>query len=122
MKNEGVSLEFVEIHENKATNYHYVLWYGDDRTILVKHEEYARHLPDLGKPKWLYLSSLSEMSPFMSALYSLKIYALSLKDACLFFQLGILFNLPLNSFLYFFYDTVVVTDVGFYFFCMYIKI
>ena len=58
LKQEGVSLEFVEIHENKETNHHYVLWYESDRTILVKHEEYERHLPDVRRPKWLYLSSL----------------------------------------------------------------
>ena len=58
LKHEGVSLEFVEIHENKETNHHYVLWYESDRTILVNHEEYERHLPDVRRPKWLYLSSL----------------------------------------------------------------
>ena len=62
LKGEGVSLEFVDIHKDKNTNYHYVLWYGDDRTILVKHEEYKRKLPDLGTPKWLYLSSLGSDS------------------------------------------------------------
>jgi sugar/nucleoside kinase (ribokinase family) len=55
---ENVSTEFVSKHGNKHTNYHYVLWFGDDRTILVKHEEFDRKFPDIGKPKWLYLSSL----------------------------------------------------------------
>jgi len=58
LKGEGVSLEFVEIHKGLETNYHYVLWYGDDRTILVKHQQYYRCLPDIKRPKWLYLSSL----------------------------------------------------------------
>ena len=58
LKREGVSLEFVEIHKGLETNYHYVLWYGDDRTILVKHQQYYRCLPDIKRPKWLYLSSL----------------------------------------------------------------
>src|SRR3989344_4847688 len=31
---------FIKIHPGKETNYHYVLWYEDDRTILVKHHEY----------------------------------------------------------------------------------
>jgi sugar/nucleoside kinase (ribokinase family) len=42
------------------TNYHYVLWYGDDRTILIKHAPFAAKLPDIGNPKWIYISSLGE--------------------------------------------------------------
>ena len=49
---------FIKIHPGKETNYHYVLWYEDDRTILVKHHEYERIFPDVGEPKWLYLTSL----------------------------------------------------------------
>jgi len=57
-----VATPFVKIHKDKLTNYHYVLWFEDDRTILVKHEEYEYKLPDIGKPKWVYLSSLGENS------------------------------------------------------------
>ena len=57
MKDE-VATDFVSIHQGKETNYHYVLWYEADRTILVKHQEYERTFPDIGNPKWLYLSSL----------------------------------------------------------------
>jgi len=53
-----VATPFVKVHKDKLTNYHYVLWFEDDRTILVKHEEYEYKLPDIGKPKWVYLSSL----------------------------------------------------------------
>jgi ribokinase len=60
LKAEGVSTDLVGIHENKKTNYHYVLWYGDERTILVKHEEFSYTLPVLNSPKWLYLTSLGE--------------------------------------------------------------
>lgn len=62
LKAEGVSIDFIKTHPGKKTNYHYVLWYEDDRTILVKHEEYDYALPDIGSPKWLYLSSLGENS------------------------------------------------------------
>lgn len=62
LRSENVSTDFVEVEEGKKTNYHYVLWYGDDRTILVKHEEFKYQLPDLGEPKWLYLSSLGEIT------------------------------------------------------------
>lgn len=58
LKKDNVATDFVSIHRGKETNYHYVLWYEDDRTILVKHQEYERTFPDIGSPKWLYLSSL----------------------------------------------------------------
>ncbi|OHA09902.1 MAG: hypothetical protein A3A44_01550 [Candidatus Sungbacteria bacterium RIFCSPLOWO2_01_FULL_60_25] len=59
---EKVGTEFVRAHAGQKTNYHYVLWYEDDRTILIKHEAYAYALPDIGSPKWIYLSSLGENS------------------------------------------------------------
>lgn len=62
LRSEKVSVEFMKVQREKKTNYHYVLWYGDDRTILIKHEEYPYDLPDINTPRWLYLSSLSEHS------------------------------------------------------------
>ena len=45
------------------SNYHYVLWYNDDRTILVKHEEYPYRFPNMiPAPRWMYLSSLADHS------------------------------------------------------------
>jgi len=58
----GVETELIKIHQGKNTNYHYVLWFHNERTILVKHEEYAYELPEIGQPKWIYLSSLSKNS------------------------------------------------------------
>ncbi|OHA89303.1 MAG: hypothetical protein A2653_01255 [Candidatus Zambryskibacteria bacterium RIFCSPHIGHO2_01_FULL_43_25] len=60
LKRNGVSIEFIKAHQHKETNYHYVLWFEDDRTILVKHHEYNYKLPDLDEPRWIYLSSLGE--------------------------------------------------------------
>ena len=66
LKNDGVDERFISKHEGKKTNYHYVLWYETDRTILIKHENYDRKWPagadgpDIGSPKWIYLSSLGE--------------------------------------------------------------
>lgn len=54
----GVRDTFILQQPGKNTNYHYVLWYGDDRTILVKHEAFDYSLPDIGSPSWLYISSL----------------------------------------------------------------
>jgi len=66
LKHEGVSTEYVTVHEGKETNYHYVLRYEAERTILVKHHEYEYALPRFQEPPtWLYLSSLGENSlPF----------------------------------------------------------
>ncbi len=57
---DGVAREFVTVHPGKKSNHHYVLWFEDDRTILIKHEVYPYALPDLREPKWIYLSSLGE--------------------------------------------------------------
>lgn len=61
LRKEGVSTDFVKVHEGKKTNYHYVLRYGAERTILIKHETYPYSLPDFGQPpRFLYFSSIGE--------------------------------------------------------------
>ena len=60
-KNNVIS-DFVLTHPGAKTNYHYVLWYDKDRTILVKHEDYPQKMPDVGSPKWMYLTSLGDKS------------------------------------------------------------
>lgn len=62
LKKDGVSPEFIVAHKNIPTNYHYILWFEDERTILQKHSEFPYKLPDIGKPKWIYLTSLGESS------------------------------------------------------------
>lgn len=62
LKRNNVSTDFVQVQNGKATNYHYVLWYGSERTILIKHEAFDYFLPDIGSPKLIYLSSLGEES------------------------------------------------------------
>jgi ribokinase len=62
---ERVNTNFIKTHPGKKTNDHYVLWFHNERTILIKHEEYDYTLPEIGEPKWIYLSSLSKNSlPF----------------------------------------------------------
>ena len=68
LKDEKVGVQYIKIHKKAKTNYHYVLWYEDDRTILIKHEEYPYQLPDIGSPKWVYLSSLGGNSEKLHAL------------------------------------------------------
>lgn len=57
-KKNNVGTEFIRLHKDKKTNYHYVLWYEVDRTILIKHETFDRSIPSMKNPKFLYLSSL----------------------------------------------------------------
>lgn len=60
-----VDPRFIRINPGKRSNYNYVLWYGDDRTILVHHEQYEYDWPRLAKkdvPRWVYFSSLSKNS------------------------------------------------------------
>lgn len=60
LKKNGVASDFVSVNKDRETNYHYVLWFEEDRTILIKHQEYEYKLPDIGLPKWIYLSSTAE--------------------------------------------------------------
>lgn len=63
LKKNDVVTKYVRTHKKIDTNYHYVLWYGVERTILVKHQQFPYTLADVKKePKWVYLSSLGEHS------------------------------------------------------------
>lgn len=58
-----VDHRFVRVNPGKISNYHFVLWYKEERTILIKHEEYEYHWPHFRPnevPKWLYFSSISK--------------------------------------------------------------
>ncbi len=60
LKKNKVGTQFVHRHGDKLTNYHFVLWYTDDRTILINHVEYDYKFPKIGSaPKWMYLSSVA---------------------------------------------------------------
>jgi len=57
---EQVNTKYVTTHKGMATNYHFVLWYEVDRTILINHIQYDYKFPEIKKaPKWIYLSSLA---------------------------------------------------------------
>lgn len=61
LRAEGIHTDFVKVHEDKVTNYHYVLRYGPERTILINHENYPYALPDFPvAPKFFYFSSVGE--------------------------------------------------------------
>ncbi len=62
LEQKGVDTTFVRSHPDKLSNYHYVLWHNAERTILIKHEEYPYAIPAIGKPRWLYFSSVGDHS------------------------------------------------------------
>ncbi len=60
---EHVDSRFVRVNPGKLSNYHYVLWYKEERTILIKHEAYEYHWPKFKPsevPKWIYFSSVGK--------------------------------------------------------------
>lgn len=63
LNNKGVDTRFVHVNKNKVSNYHYVLWYKEERTILIKHEEFKYEWPRFrasDTPRWVYFSSISK--------------------------------------------------------------
>lgn len=63
LEKEHVSIEYMKMNTEYPTNYHYVLWYDVERTILVKHAPFPYSLPiNMPAPKWIYLSSMGENS------------------------------------------------------------
>lgn len=60
---EKLDTSHVRRHDGIPTNYHFVLSFKAERTILVKHQKYPYVFPeDCEAPKMFYLSSLAENS------------------------------------------------------------
>jgi len=86
LKENNVKTDFVKVNTGFKTNYHYILWYGAERTILIKHQDYSYEMPDIGNPKWVYFSSVNETAfPFHNKLAD---YLEAHKDINLAFQPG----------------------------------
>jgi sugar/nucleoside kinase (ribokinase family) len=61
LKREGVDTHLVRFDPGQPSNRNFVLWFEQDRTILVHHELYDYHWPHLSPrelPRWIYLSSV----------------------------------------------------------------
>lgn len=61
-RKEGVASEFVRVNPKKPTNYHFVLTFQAERTILIKHQEYEYTDPRKidTHTDWIYFSSIAE--------------------------------------------------------------
>lgn len=58
---EGVDRSMVTITAKTPTNYHVVLNFGPERTILIKHNAFVyTPIKNIGKTSWIYLSSVAE--------------------------------------------------------------
>lgn len=65
LKGNNVGTDYVIEQEGKKTNYHFVLSYEAERTILIKHESFEYDLKrDIGDfiPDWVYFSGTAENS------------------------------------------------------------
>ena len=61
LQGEGIDTSYITKESGKKTNYHYVLSYEAERTILVRHEHFSYALPTLpADTPWLYFSSVGE--------------------------------------------------------------
>ncbi len=61
LRDNGIDTTLVTKNSDMKTNYHYVLMYEAERTILIKHEpyKYAFNAPTEA-PAWIYLSSVAD--------------------------------------------------------------
>lgn len=63
LKKQKVNVSNVKIIKNLQSNYHYIIWYKAERTILTKHTEFPYSFPKNFKNiDFLYLTSLAENS------------------------------------------------------------
>jgi ribokinase len=61
LRSRNVATEYMTVHTDMKTNYYYILQYGAERTILVKHHPYPKALPSFSEPpKWLYFSAAGD--------------------------------------------------------------
>ncbi len=61
LETEHVSTDFMYVDPDHPTNYHYVLRYGPERTILIKHASFKYTLPsDDTQVDYVYLTSIGE--------------------------------------------------------------
>ncbi len=69
LREQGISTDFVSTDAGMKTNYHYVLRYNAERTILIKHAlfpyNFKAEMAEKNAPSWMYFSSIAENSvPF----------------------------------------------------------
>lgn len=59
LKEEKVDTRYLVVNKDLPSNHHLVLDFKGERTILIHHQPWKYHLPELDKAKWIYFTSLS---------------------------------------------------------------
>lgn len=55
---EGIDTQYIKLNRNSKTNFHIVLVFRGERTILIKHNKFDYNLPGNLDTKWIYFSSM----------------------------------------------------------------
>jgi len=66
LNKEGIDTHLLRVDPGVPSNRNFVLWFGEDRTLLVRPQAYDYHWPHLRPseiPRWLYLSSVGSNAP-----------------------------------------------------------
>lgn len=58
-KEERIDTRYIVINKGMKNNYHTVLNFQGERTILIYHQPWKYKLPELDKTRWVYFTSLS---------------------------------------------------------------
>ena len=58
LKKEGIDTQYVHLNKGVDTNFHVVLVFKGERTILIKHNKFSYNLPATLDTKWIYFSSM----------------------------------------------------------------
>lgn len=59
LKEEKIDTRYIVVNKGMDSNASAVINFEGERTILVYHQPWKYHLPDLDKSKWIYFSSMS---------------------------------------------------------------
>src|SRR6185369_12834890 len=60
LNKEKVDTRFININKGVPTNFHFVLVFRGERTILIKHQKFEYKLPDDLSTQWIYFSSMAQ--------------------------------------------------------------
>ncbi|MBX4187744.1 MAG: carbohydrate kinase family protein [Candidatus Doudnabacteria bacterium] len=58
LKAEGIDTQYIHINKQSRTNFHVVLVFKGERTILIKHNKFDYNLPAKLDTNWIYFSSM----------------------------------------------------------------
>lgn len=60
LKQEGIDTDFIHVDKAAKTNFHFVLSFQGERTILIKHNKFQYKLPAKLDTQWIYFSSMAQ--------------------------------------------------------------